>query len=262
MGVNDDEITTADDLYGVEPDAFVAARNELVRRLRTAGQREDAAVVAQLRRPSATAWALNQVARHEPDLLERAFASAVRLREATDAAVAGDATSLRSAAAEERAASEAAIDAAAARLGARAQAARVQLAATLRAAVLDAEVGDLLRRGVLAADHEAPGFGFGASSDLLDADAARPARPAARPRPRPSRPDPAEEEQRRRAEMQAREQRQERAARDAELKRLEQRAARLVQAAERAAAAAEQARADADAATRDVAVARQALRDT
>jgi hypothetical protein len=52
-----------DDLYGVPLDRFVPERAALVRALRSAGEREQAAAVAALRKPSVAAWAVNQLVR-------------------------------------------------------------------------------------------------------------------------------------------------------------------------------------------------------
>ncbi|MBA2280587.1 MAG: hypothetical protein H0W25_05030, partial [Acidimicrobiia bacterium] len=57
------EAGAGDDLYTVEPGTFIAARHARVKELKAAGQKQDAAVVAKLRRPTPGAWALNQVAR-------------------------------------------------------------------------------------------------------------------------------------------------------------------------------------------------------
>ena len=70
-----------DALYGLAPEEFVAARDALARRLRKEGRREEAAEVAARRRPSAAAWALNQVARQAPAVVEAALAAGRALRE-------------------------------------------------------------------------------------------------------------------------------------------------------------------------------------
>lgn len=156
------DVAGVDDLYGLEPSAFTPARNDLVRRLKAAGRRDEAAIAAALRRPPATALALNQVARQDPDLVESALAAGARLRDATQAALGGDASAIREASAEERTASEALVVAADAHLGAGGQQVRARLSATVHAAVLDEAVADELRRGVLAADHDRSGLGLGA----------------------------------------------------------------------------------------------------
>ena len=47
-------------LYGLDPSAFIAERNALVRAWRKAGRKTDAAVIAALRRPSAVVSAINR----------------------------------------------------------------------------------------------------------------------------------------------------------------------------------------------------------
>jgi len=156
---------------------FVAARADLAKALRAAGERDRAAEVAHLRRPTVPAWALDQVARTAPELIDGLLQAGSRLREATDRAVRGDASSLRSAETEERAAVSAVVARAAAE-GAAAgvplnDAHRLRVAATLRAAVLDDDVAAALRAGTLDRDHEASPLGFGTGP----APSPRPARP-------------------------------------------------------------------------------------
>ena len=90
----------------------------LVKELKADGRKDDAAAVAKLRRPSVAAWALNQVAREQPDLVEAAIDAGEQLRAASDAAVAGRPGELRAATAAERTAANAVVKAAAAHLGA------------------------------------------------------------------------------------------------------------------------------------------------
>ena len=143
----------------------MAARTALVKELKADGRKDDAAAVAKLRRPSVAAWALNQVAREKPDLVETAIDAGEKLRAASDAAVAGRPGELRAATAAERTAANAVVKAAAAHLGARADATAPALLATIRVAALDEEVADQLRRGVLVTEQEQPGFGFGMDVD-------------------------------------------------------------------------------------------------
>lgn len=160
------EIDGVDDLYALEPAEFTAARNALVRALKADGRKDDAALVAALRKPPTTAWALNQVARTDPDLVDDALEAGAALRAATDAAMAGDPGALREATAADRAASGALVAAARERLaGAGGAGADTRLAATIRAAVLDDDVAADLRRGTLTADHDRSGLGLGAELD-------------------------------------------------------------------------------------------------
>ena len=113
-------IEEAEALYGLEPSAFVAARNRLVRALRADGRRAEATEVAQLRRPLLAEHALNQVARNDASIT-RAWSDAVAAVErAQSDAVGGSqggAAALRAATAELRAATALLVDAAVRTLG-------------------------------------------------------------------------------------------------------------------------------------------------
>lgn len=78
-----------DELYGVEPTDFVAARNDLAKRLRKEGDRELAAEVAKLRRPTPAAWAVNQLTRRHRNEVEELVRLGEALRAAQDEALAG-----------------------------------------------------------------------------------------------------------------------------------------------------------------------------
>jgi hypothetical protein len=62
-----------DRLYQAPLDAFVATRRELAAALKAAGDAAGAAAVAAAKKPSRTAWTLNQMARRHPDALRAAF---------------------------------------------------------------------------------------------------------------------------------------------------------------------------------------------
>ncbi len=62
----DDEL---DVLFVVTPEEFTATRDALVKQLRAEKQRDRAAEVAKMRRPTPAVWALNQTARTQPDTL-------------------------------------------------------------------------------------------------------------------------------------------------------------------------------------------------
>ena len=154
----------ARDLFGLRPEEFTPARNALAKRLKSEGKIEQAALVASLRRPTATAWAVNQLAREQPDLVETVIDAGEKLRQATGQALGGDRSGFAAAQAAERGAIQLAVDAAAKVLesgGSKAsETARQRLAETLRAATVDASAADLLRKGVLESDLSAPGFGM------------------------------------------------------------------------------------------------------
>jgi hypothetical protein len=75
-----DEI--ARELYLVPPTRFVAVRDELVRKARTAGSRELAHELQSLRRPSRSAWLVNLLTRYDRAPMERLSVLGRELREA------------------------------------------------------------------------------------------------------------------------------------------------------------------------------------
>lgn len=153
----------------VEPDAFVAARNARAKELRAAKEKDRAAVVAKLAKPTWTAWALNVLAREHPDEIGAWLDAGDALDAALAGALSGDREGLRDAQRGERAALAHVVDRAGEVLtgaGRRADDQAIQrLTGTLRAAVTDPDVRDRLVRGVLADDVEAPAFGFGVAAD-------------------------------------------------------------------------------------------------
>ena len=230
------------ELYRVDPDDFVAARNRTAKELKAEGRKDEAAVVAKLRRPPPSAWALNQVARDRPELVDALLDAGAGLRGAIEDAMRGDASRVREAQAAERRAVDAAVTAAGKVLTAAGKAVtealRLRMAASLRAAVVDGEVADLVRRGVLDADRDAPGFGLDGFSVAAAPAAARRAT-----RPTPKRPPAAagEQAERRRIAAEA-DEAEDRARRlEREAAEAERRAAQLAEASEAAAAEAEKA---------------------
>jgi hypothetical protein len=61
----------ADELYALTPAEFTAARDERARLARQAGQRDEAAAIKKLARPTTSAWLVNQLSREVPDRLGR-----------------------------------------------------------------------------------------------------------------------------------------------------------------------------------------------
>ena len=168
-----------EELYGVDPADFVAARNALVRRLKTEGSRQLAAAVAKLRRPTPAAWAVNQLVRREPAALDELARLGEELRAAQDRALAGaHADDLREAARARRDAVAALTDVAARLLterGVGPDPHRNQIAATLEAASLDPEAAQDVRAGRLGTALEPPsGFGDLEASELAAAAPSEP----------------------------------------------------------------------------------------
>jgi hypothetical protein len=233
-------VTGAAELYGLALSEFTGERDALVKRLRAEGRREDADLVAKRRRPPITAWALDQVARHHPQLIDDVLTAGARLRTSIEAP-GRDTTGRQDAQTAERRAIEAAVEAAERYLGdVRHSVTPVQctrMSATLRAAVLDESVAGELRAGTLDRDHDPPGFG-------LDVAAGTVSPPAVAGR--------TGGEADRRAARQ-------RAARQAEVDKLTRRAQQLAAIADDAQQRAAQARARADQAAADAEAARRQL---
>ena len=82
----------ADELFRITPGGFIAARNELVARLREGGRNDEAAAVQALRKPTAVVWALNQLASRDPEAIASLFEAGRDLRAAQQAALAGKAS--------------------------------------------------------------------------------------------------------------------------------------------------------------------------
>jgi len=78
-----------DHLYGLPLEEFTPARDAAAKEIRKAGDRETAAIVAKLPKPTPAAWTANQVAREQPELIEAMLAAGEELREAQEAAVQG-----------------------------------------------------------------------------------------------------------------------------------------------------------------------------
>jgi hypothetical protein len=180
--------TTAPDaeverLYGLEPDAFVAARAEAASELRRQGRRGEAAAVAKLRKPSVAASIANRIARAEPGLVDELLAAGTRLRDVQ--LTAGPAQDLRAAVEAEQEALRTLMRAAAAVAagsGSGGQAALERVRETLHAAALDPDLGEQVRRGVLVREQQAAGFPMGVAVPASRVSAG--SRPAG---PRPSR---------------------------------------------------------------------------
>jgi hypothetical protein len=68
-------------LLGLPLDEFTSARNEAAKRLRKEGRGDEAAEVAELRKPTAAVWAVNQAARREPGDVRALVRAAERVRQ-------------------------------------------------------------------------------------------------------------------------------------------------------------------------------------
>ena len=222
-----------DELFARPLGEFTAARNELARRLRKAGQVDAADRVQALKKPSVPVWVVNQLARRHADEVRQLVEGGARLREAQQAAFGGDGVErVREATAAERAAARTltrlAHDLLASEGRPPTRAVTDRVGALLRAAAVDPEAAELLRAGRLT--EEVAPLGFGALAGIT------PPRPA-RPKPRPKVDRERQQREQRRKRLEAQVERLRRAAEGAEAK-----AERADRAAEKAQAEAAEAR--------------------
>lgn len=150
----------ADDLYAVPPDEFIAARDEQVRTARAAGDRDVAKSLQQLRKPTQSAWVVNQLSRQAQAPLARLLDLGRDLREATQEMSGDDLRRLSSRRQElvgelvdraRRITKDAGLRIDAGLLA--------EVEATLTAAVADADVAAQVRSGRLVKPAEYSGFG-------------------------------------------------------------------------------------------------------
>ena len=158
-----------DALYGLPLEEFTPRRDELAKELRAA-DREAAAWVKGLRKPSAAAWLLNQLARTQRADAGRLLESGDALRAAQDNILAGKGSSgeLARAAVEHDEAMRALMGKAPgllSREGVSPSPTTLDRAAeTLRAVALDEHARDEFATGRLTREHRASGMGFAAGA--------------------------------------------------------------------------------------------------
>ncbi|MGH9024081.1 MAG: hypothetical protein ACRDV9_13450 [Acidimicrobiia bacterium] len=92
-----------DRLAELSPEEFVAARDELAKRLKGDGQAARAAEVKRLRRPTVSQWITDQVLRHHRDVVEALRETSSEVATAQEAAIIrGDREALRNATTKRR----------------------------------------------------------------------------------------------------------------------------------------------------------------
>lgn len=77
-----DEAQVLDELYGVPPEDFTRTRNERAAQAKASGDRELAARIQQLRKPTVSAWAVNMLVRLHGDEVAGLLSLGAQLREA------------------------------------------------------------------------------------------------------------------------------------------------------------------------------------
>ena len=232
----------ADELYGLPPSAFIQARDERADQARAAGDKDLAAAIRKLRRPTVSAFVVNLLAREAPGQVDELLELGASLREAQQA-LAGD--RLRELSAQRRRlvtglAQEARRLAEQAGQPLAAQAER-EVQETLEAALADPAIAEAVRSGRLTTALSYAGLG--ASVDVHGAVAVWP-EPVDQPRRRPAPAGDREQEARRPAAAQ-------RPAREAGTAQRDRQEAAAAERARREAEAAERAQRDAEAAERN-----------
>ena len=160
-------------LYGLSLDEFTPARDALARTLRQAGDREAAAEIKALRKPTLPAWALNQAQRRDPARVAELLRAGAGLRDAQQRVVAGGGRDeLRDAAAAERRLVDALVACAEGELDASGHAVNAslqgKLRATAHAAAVNDEPGGLLAAGLLVRDYELSDLGLMGSGTVVE----------------------------------------------------------------------------------------------
>jgi hypothetical protein len=223
-----------DDLFGRPLDEFTAARNELTKRLRKAGQDDAAERIAALKKPSVPVWTVNQLARRHPEEVQALLSAGERLRKAQEKAFGGGGSdAVREATGAERTATRTLTRLAHELLQGdgrpTTRAVTDRIGSLLRSAAVDPDVAALVAAGRL--NEEVESTGFGAIAAIAPAPAKR-----AKRRPKDDEARKRREEEQRRKRLGAQVERLRRAAEDADakLERAEQAAARARTDAEEA----------------------------
>ena len=150
-----------DRLYGVALEDFVPERTRAAKELRAGGEKDAAKQVAKLPKPTAASWALNHVAREEPEAVAAWLEAAAELREVSTHAAQAGGDRVRGAmgAHREATAALAAVVAERARPGGRPLSGAMldRVRALLQAATVDPEQAELLRAGRVTEEPGAAG---------------------------------------------------------------------------------------------------------
>jgi hypothetical protein len=144
-----------DRLYGLPLEEFVPARDALAKERRTAGDRDGAAAIKKLAKPTRAAWAVNMLARSHAEEVRALVDAGAALAGAQEQLLGGAEPAVLRQAAE---AARALVDALAAQAPVDGET-RDKVRATLHAATVDAEVRDEVASGRVLKERAASGFG-------------------------------------------------------------------------------------------------------
>ncbi|MCU1431325.1 MAG: hypothetical protein JWP95_430 [Actinotalea sp.] len=149
----------ATELYGLPPDAFTATRNTRAKEAKADGDKELAAAIAGLPKPTAAAWAVNLLVRSHPDDIGRLLSLGAMLRDA-QAALAG--AELRTLNRQQHQVMAAVVRQAAGLVAEHGQRlsdpVALQVEGTLRAAMTDPAAADVVLGGLLVANLQSTGL--------------------------------------------------------------------------------------------------------
>jgi hypothetical protein len=180
-------LSIAEELYSLPPGEFTGTRNQWVKQSRSEGDKELAAKVGELRKPSLAAWVVNMMMRHQGDEMAQVLDLGASLRQAqTDL----DGDALRELTRQRRQLTTVVTRQGrtlASELGQKVtEAVADQVQDTLHAAMVDEDAAAAVRSGMLVAPLAATGVGSVDVADALAVPAALGL--TARQRPKPSRP--------------------------------------------------------------------------
>jgi hypothetical protein len=176
ISVTADLQSVVEELYGAPPADFTRLRTEAAKLARTSGNKELAEAIAKLRKPSRSAWVLNQLVRAQPEAVEQLLTLGEQLREAEKNLQGAE---LRRLSLQRGEAVEALVQSAlrAAEITAPDADLRREIEETLAAALAEPTVADSLRTGALVKPAAWSGFGVAPPEDLA-AVPPRPRQPA------------------------------------------------------------------------------------
>lgn len=168
----DEDVTGADllqeaaaELYSADPDEFVERRKDLVARARAAGETSAAKQIAGLRKPTKSAWVINQLVRSAPEVPNELASLGYELRAAQGSL---DGAAIRELSQRRRRLVETLVRRAfaAAGLDSPPAALRDEVTATLGAALADPQVAEQLAAGAMARVAHRDGLGSPDQAEL------------------------------------------------------------------------------------------------
>ncbi len=154
-----------DELYSADPDEFMGRRSALAAAAKAAGDPAVAKQIAALRKPTRSAYTVNQLARTDPDAVAELLDLGSQLRDAERSV---DAKQIRELTTRRRRLVDALTKRAFDILDERSPSSTIrdEVVSTLTAALADAVVADQVADGTLVKPARWEGFGFGGGPDL------------------------------------------------------------------------------------------------